>query len=80
MPPIEKEKLKALEQALQQIEYAGIRNALGECAAEIEVPECRHMSGDLGVIGVRADFAENAFKRRPDDGELHGGNRIARVT
>lgn len=53
---------------------------MGEGAAKIEVTECGHMPGDFRFVGVRADFTENTFQRRADDGELHPRDRIARVT
>ena len=67
-------------QTLKQREDAGVRSALGEGAAKIEVTECGHMPGDFRFVGVRADFTENTFQRRADDGELHPRDRIARVT
>jgi len=67
-------------QTLKQREDAGVRSALGEGAAKIEVTECGHMPGDFHVVGVRADFAENTFQRWADYGELHPRDRIARVT
>lgn len=53
---------------------------MGEGAAKIEVTECGHMPGDFRFVGVRADFTENTFQRRADDGEPHPRDRIARVT
>ena len=38
------------------------------------------MPGDFRFVGVRADFTENTFQRRADDGERHPRDRIARVT
>ena len=38
------------------------------------------MAGYFRVVGIRADFAENAFQRGADDGELHPRDRIARIT
>lgn len=67
-------------QTLKQREDAGVRRALGEGAAKIEVTECGHMPGDFRFVGVRADFTENTFQRRADDGERHPRDRIARVT
>ena len=54
-------------QTLKQREDAGVRSALGEGAAKIEVTECGHMPGDFRFVGVRADFTENTFQRRADE-------------
>ena len=43
-------------QTLKQREDAGVRSALWEGAAKIEVTECGHMPGDFRFVGVRADF------------------------
>ena len=40
----------------------------------------RPHAGRFRFVGVRADFTENTFQRRADDGELHPRDRIARVT